>query len=188
MKSRASALLLLLISLAPSIARGQEPLDIRINDLQKQISLRAKIDRDQSTPADLKTMNRRVLQDKRIELREGVQTRIVQLQKYLSTLGTSASAEERQYAQTSLRNLVSIRDGLVGSTDVVNVVGGSTSTVTVRSRAVGSQRLLNNRDRESGETVPKGPGSASVVLDAVSEGDSVIRGSSVASVNEVLVE
>jgi hypothetical protein len=191
MKRLTSIAVCLLVLLVVSSLRAQESLDATINNLQRQIQVREAIDRDPKTSAALRAANRRTLADKRAQLSDAVEVRIAQLQKYLSTLGTSASAE-RQYVEASLRNLEAINDRTTGRAANNQATGQrSVSTMpsssSVRPRVV--TQSVNSAARESGNAVSEsGFVSPAVVLDSANAGDTVIRGRSISRVTEVLIE
>jgi hypothetical protein len=191
MRRPASLSLCLLILVLAATARAQGSLNTTITDLQKQIQIRDAIDRDSRTAPDLRVLNRRVLEAKRGELLEAVRLRVAQLQRYLATPGTSATPAERQYAETSLRNLISIRDGAVGSPRPKQV-SDSTSASPVRPRSVGGQQTLPGSspgsERSVANSAPAQRANASITLEPVQEGESVVRGSSVSGINEIIVE
>ncbi len=170
---------LLLVVLATSgLAQTQKSLDSTISDLQRHIQAREAIDHDKRTSADLRALNRRVLDDKRAELRLAVQTRIGQLQSYLRTLGPSATPEDRQSAETSLRRLLAISGGAPVSSSPA-AAGNST-----RPRVIGEPRTAPNVP-----VVISGNQTASPIrLDPVREGDTTIHGWSAPSVKEIVVE
>ena len=191
MRRPASLSLCLLILVLATTARAQGSLDTTITELQKQIQIRDAVDRDSKTRPDLKALNRRVLEAKRGELLEAVRLRFAQLQRYLATPGTSATPAERQYAETSLRNLISIRDGATGSPRPKQV-SASTSASPVRPRSVSGQQTLPGSslgsERSVADSQPTQRANVSITLEPVQEGESVVRGTSVSEVNEIVVE
>ena len=115
MKSLSFGLLLLLVSFGCSVARAQSPSNQTIERLKDEIARREAIDRDDSTPNDLKATNRRILDQRRSQLVAAIQARIAAVQKYLETLGPAATEEERQNARDSLRNASAATDSLANS-------------------------------------------------------------------------
>jgi hypothetical protein len=103
------ALFLLALS---SVVNGQAQhlTEQSIARLQSEIARREAVDRDESTPADLKAMNRSILDREKTELLNSIQARISGLQKYLEALGNSVTPEERSFAQKSLRNLSAVAE------------------------------------------------------------------------------
>src|SRR5450432_1130892 len=120
--------ILVLVPLPVLMAQTQDPPD-QIARLQTEIARRETVDRDESTPADLKAMNHAALDKKRTELLNAIQARINGLQKYLETLGTSVTPDEREYAQRLLKDLASVTQapstpvGVVVSSVAVNGSG-----------------------------------------------------------------
>jgi hypothetical protein len=104
MKPHSLTLLLLVILFVCSVARAQSPSDQTIARLKDEVTRREAIDRDDSTPGDLKATNRRILDQRRDELVAAIQARIAAVQKYLETLGPAATEEERTAAARSLSN------------------------------------------------------------------------------------
>jgi hypothetical protein len=183
--------LCLLLSFLTTTTRAQGSLDATIADLQKQISIRDRVDRDNKTPADLRALNRRVLEAKRRELAEAVRLRIAQLQRYLATAGVSLTREERQSAETSLRYLISIRDGVpVGPRPAAAQALSQTENAPVRPRSVGEGLARSKAESrvEMPVTRQATESESGLRFDALREGDTVIRGWSAPGVNEIVVE
>jgi hypothetical protein len=183
--------LLLSFFLTTNTRAAQGSLDSTIADLQKQISIREGVDRDNKTSADLRALNRRVLEAKRRELAAAVRLRIAQLQKYLATAGVSLTREERQSAETSLRYLISIRDGVpVGPRPAAAQALSQTENAPVRPRSVGAGLARSNAEsRVEMPVARQATDSASGLrFEPLREGDTVIRGWSAAGVNEIVIE
>jgi hypothetical protein len=101
-------LFLLIVSpllITSPVVCAQDSLDQTVTRLQNEIARREVIDRDESTPPELRPTNRALLEQRRAELLNAVQARIAALQKYLETLGDSITPQEKTDAQSSLRKL-----------------------------------------------------------------------------------
>ena len=188
MKHQVILVLCLLILEVTVSGQVRRSLDATISDLQRQIQVRESIDRDSRTPPGLRTANRRVIEQKRAELLEIVKTRISQLQNYLTSLGNSATPEEKQYVETSLKALSSLRDALAPRSNQITAAARSSS----RPRAVNNQTASNYSSSESRRAVDaaesRQSANATVKLEPVQEGETIIRGSSISSVSEIVVE
>lgn len=104
-----------LLLVAPSDLCAQESTKLDVAQLQKEIARREAVERDESTPADLKAINRVNLDRRRAELVSAMQSQIAGLQKYLDTLGDSITPEERETARASLRQLGSAANSIVST-------------------------------------------------------------------------
>ena len=80
---------------------AQEASDL--NKLREQISQLESVDRNPSTPSELKELNRRFLLERREQLRSLLQKEIKALQDYRSTVGSSLSADENKLIEVSIQ-------------------------------------------------------------------------------------
>ena len=176
MKLRLSILSCLFVLLAAS-ANGQNSLDADIHNLQKQIQRWEAIVRENVKTAD-NNLNISRLATKKTELLEAVTTRIAQL-------GSVGDTNGERYGE-----LMAIRNRLV--TSLARTSQNYQSSVnTVRPRAVTSVRSGGGSEvvtpargvSRSARLTP-----APITLDAMTVGDSMIQGTSSATVSEVVVE
>ncbi len=114
----------LLLCLANANAQNQP--DQTIAQLRIEIARREAIDRDESTPASLKSTNRENLEKARTALLNAVQSKIAALDKYLNTLGDSITSAEKQDARLELNKLSA----------VTKLVDGSIPAATASNRSL----------------------------------------------------
>jgi hypothetical protein len=115
MKTFSFVLISVLLLILPPVVIAQESAGSAIvGRLQQEIERREAVERDVNLPADLKEANRIILARRRSELTVAIQEQITALQKYLATLGDSITAEEREIARASLKNLAASTKSLEG--------------------------------------------------------------------------
>lgn len=96
-------LLSLLLTFGPMVS-AQEA-DQTIDRLKTEIARRETVDRDDSTPAELRKTNRANLDNARTALLNEVQAKIAALEKYLNTLGDSITSAEKNDVRGALQKL-----------------------------------------------------------------------------------
>ena len=87
-----------------TVVSAQET-DQNIDRLKTEIARREIIDRDDSTPVDLRKTNRANLENARTALLNEVQARIAALDKYVNTLGDSMTRAEKNDVRSALTKL-----------------------------------------------------------------------------------
>jgi hypothetical protein len=93
-----------IILLAATLCWAQQPA-ASVSNLREQIQQLESIDRDPATSDDVKTLNRRFLNERRSLLRTVLQQRIETLRKYQTTVKTSLTAEENKIVEDSIVEL-----------------------------------------------------------------------------------
>ena len=119
----------LLLFVTSVTVRSQNASEQAVSRLQEEVARREALERDENIPSDLKAQNRLILDKRRAELVTAIQARISALQKYIESLGTSATPEEKEYAQSSLRRLSSATTATVGMPAPPNRAVPSSDTV-----------------------------------------------------------
>ena len=97
-------LLLSLLLTLGTVVSAQET-EQTIDRLKTEIARRETIDRDDSTPAELRKTNRTNLDNARTALLNEVQARIAALEKYVNTLGDSMTPPEKIDVRSALQKL-----------------------------------------------------------------------------------
>ena len=95
-----------------ALAAAQSPAgDTDIVKLRELIGKLEAVDRDPSTPAEVKTLNRGFLESRRAQLRALVRRQLDALRSYQATIGPSLSADERAQLERSIRVLSGEAEG-----------------------------------------------------------------------------
>lgn len=92
-------------------AQAQQPPD-EVGRLKDEIQRLAAVDRDQTSPTDVREFNRKFLRERRLRLRVLLQNNLEGLKKYLSTIGSSLTSEERRIIQEAIQELENEISGL----------------------------------------------------------------------------
>ena len=88
------------------VAHGQEVANNKsISDLKEQIERLLKVERDETVPADVKSLNHGFLEARRAELRVLLQKRINSLRSYRTSVGSALTSAEIQVVDNSIRDL-----------------------------------------------------------------------------------
>lgn len=117
-------LLLSLLLTLGTVVSAQET-DQTIARLKTEIARRRAIDRDDSTPAELRKTNRTNLDNARTALLNEVQARISALEKYVNTLGDSMTPAEKNDVRSALQKLSADANESAGANSGVTAVANS---------------------------------------------------------------
>ncbi|MDT5120736.1 MAG: hypothetical protein QOC96_218 [Acidobacteriota bacterium] len=107
--SRLSAIALILLIACQGWAQQQIA---SISQLRDQISQMERIDRDPTTPSDVKTLNHDFLKSRRTQLHTLVVKRIEALRKYQQSIGSSLTPEEGRVIEKSIKDLEGVLQNL----------------------------------------------------------------------------
>ncbi|MDQ1558778.1 MAG: hypothetical protein QOD32_1838 [Pyrinomonadaceae bacterium] len=98
---RTLSLLVTLLCVCASIV-GQQPTSPSIDELKQQIQQLLAVDRDTSTPAEVKDLNQQFIIERRRQLSVLLQKKVDALQKYQAAVSASLTAGEKQEVQNSI--------------------------------------------------------------------------------------
>ena len=117
---RSLRLLLIVVSLIlpPFSLAAQTPQEPTVAQLKDEIQKLQTIERDESISADVKELNRTFLQKRRVQLQALLQKKIDGLQKYLTTLEASLTAEEKLIVQNTISETQTELQNLTAATGV----------------------------------------------------------------------
>jgi hypothetical protein len=130
----AAIVLTLLLSIS---GFGQEASDI--SQLKEQIQRLELVDRDPSTSAEVRGLNRRFLLQRRAQLRSLLQKEIKALQSYRSTVGSSLSTDENTLIEASIQKLTLELAKLEGESGNTSTVVAAAQTANQADEGGGAQ-------------------------------------------------
>ena len=96
-------LIVTLFTLPSTSLRAQSANDISVDQLKAEIQKLIAVERDETTPADVRTVNRIFLKQRRIQLQSLLQKNVDGLRSYLERLGTSLRPEETLIVQNTIK-------------------------------------------------------------------------------------
>lgn len=136
-----------------------------ISALKAQIKQMEVVERDPSTPSDVKTMNREFLKTRRNLLRDLATKRIESLRKYRENVGASLTPEESKSLETSIHDLAETLRELkqelaVSDSDVAaanQMPATQTSQPVEPGDATGKSLTLRSIESEAVSAVPASP-------------------------------
>jgi len=106
MNTLRSFLFILGVFLLPGLTvSAQEPQGGTIPQLKEQIERLVAVDRDATTPIEVKQLNRTFIKERRIRLRALLQKNLDALRKYLLTVESSLEAAEKQIIQNKIKEI-----------------------------------------------------------------------------------
>ena len=150
-KFRCQLLVGVVVLLVALVAAAQEQDDLSIAQLKEQIQKLESIDKDPTTPFEVKSINRDFLSARRVQLRSILTRRIEALRKYQAGLGSALTMDENKV----IENAISLLEG-----DLQDL-GKKTSTNAAReSASVASPTKvdLGGDGANSGTTAPSTAG------------------------------
>ena len=103
MRSFRPLLIILLLILPPMSVCAQNGGDVSVAQLKEEIQRLAAVERDQTTPADVRTLNRIFLKKRHLEFQALLQKNITSLRKYLETLEASLKPEEKLIVENTIK-------------------------------------------------------------------------------------
>ena len=101
---RAAAFLFLSFAVVAPIG-AQQPEAAGVNELRKQIQELVVIDRSESTPEEVKTLNRKFIRERQARLRRLLEQRIAAMNKYQAAVSGITGTEEKGQIQDAIRDL-----------------------------------------------------------------------------------
>jgi hypothetical protein len=96
-------LIVTLFTLPATNLLAQSANDISVDQLKAEIQKLVAVERDETTPADVRTVNRIFLKQRRIQLQSLLQKNVDGLRSYLERLGTSLRPEETMIVQNTIK-------------------------------------------------------------------------------------
>ncbi|HEV2707432.1 MAG TPA: hypothetical protein VGV59_16060 [Pyrinomonadaceae bacterium] len=107
MKRTLSLILLYALCLTPLMPAQAQTQVASIGELKEQIQKLLDVERDPSTPLDVKALNHTFLEERRAKLRTLIQTRVNALRKYQSSVKATLTDDENYVIENSIKGLES---------------------------------------------------------------------------------
>nr|MBA3242608.1 hypothetical protein [Acidobacteriota bacterium] len=127
------------VTALPVRAQQVASLGKSISELKEQYERLLLIERNPATPAEIREMNHRFLEERRTQLRAAIEKRLGALRNYHSSVGATLSAEETLVVENSIKALEKDLASLQDEQKKKSAAAPATKTPAPRARLVGAR-------------------------------------------------
>jgi hypothetical protein len=147
-----------LLSLLAQPVRAQQVASVgkSISEMKEEYERFLAVDRDPSTPAEVKEINHQLLETRRTQLRAAIESRLGALKKYQSSLSGTLSAEESLVIVNSIQALERDLSALTG----VTKAPAATAATAPRARLINASASPETRASSDDAPVESAPKAA----------------------------